>query len=76
MVITQFNVRITGAPQNYHVQLEAFGEADSIAELRERLQPIVGNIRLTTAEVDADLAASGSYVARSLPAVPGTADLA
>jgi hypothetical protein len=76
MVITQFSVRITGSPQNYHVQLQAYGEADSIAELRERLQPIVGNIRLTTTEVDSDLAKSGSYVARSLPATTETTELA
>lgn len=67
MTITDFTLTITGEPQNYRVQLQAAGETDSIAALRERLQSIVGNIRLTTDEVDADLAASGSYTARSLP---------
>lgn len=67
MTITDFTLTITGEPQNYRVQLHAAGDADSMADLRERLRPILGNIRLTSAEVDADLAASGSYTARSLP---------
>jgi hypothetical protein len=76
MVVTDFTLQITVAPQNYHVQLQAFGEVDSIADLRERLRPILGNIRLTTVEVDADLADGGSYEARSLPTAPASDKLA
>ncbi len=72
MTITDFTLTITGVPQSYHVQLQAAGDADSMADLRERLRPILGNIRLTSTEVDADLAASGSYVARSLPVMEGS----
>jgi hypothetical protein len=75
MVVTDFALQITGEPQNYHVQLQAFGEVDSIADLRERLRPLLGNIRLTSAEVDADLQADGSYQARSLPAAPANGEL-
>jgi hypothetical protein len=76
MVITEFVVRITGGPQNYHVRLEAFGESDSIADLSERLRSLLGNIRLSTAEVDADLASGGSYEARSLPASSARSEVA
>jgi hypothetical protein len=67
MLVTDFSLRISGRPGQYVVQLQAGGEADSVAAIREVLRPLVGNLRLTTAEVDADLASIGSYEAHSLP---------
>jgi hypothetical protein len=76
MVVTDFALQITGEPQSYHIQLQAFGEIESIADLRERLRPLLGNIRLTSAEVDADLQSRGTYEARSLPIAPASGQIA
>ncbi len=67
MVVTDFTLHITGRPNEYFVRLEILGEGNSVAGIAEKLQPILGNIRLSTEEVDADLAAGGSYVAQSMP---------
>jgi hypothetical protein len=70
MIVKQWNMRITGQPKNYRVHLEMDGDADSLDNLRESLRGLLGNIRLTTGEVDNDLARSGAYDAYSLPAEP------
>jgi hypothetical protein len=74
MLVTDFTLRITGRPSQYVVHLEATGEADSVAAIREILRPLLGNLRLTSAEVDADLASMGSYEAHSLPTQGGLED--
>ena len=70
MIVKQWELRITGQPKEYQVHLNATGEAESLAELREGLRGLLGNLRITSEEVDADLAASGSYEAHSLPPAP------
>jgi hypothetical protein len=67
MVVNDFTLHITGRPHDYGVRLEVLGEAESVDSIREMLRPILGNIRLTSSEVDADLAEGGSYEAHSLP---------
>ena len=67
MIVKQWELRITGRPKEYQVHLDATGEAESLAELREGLRGLLGNLRITSEEVDADLASSGSYSAHSLP---------
>ena len=67
MLVTAFSLRITGQPKQYVVQLEATGQADSVSAIREALQPLLGHLRLTDAEVDADLRSDGYYEAHSLP---------
>lgn len=74
MLVTDFTLRITGRPNQYVVHLEATGEADSVAAIREALRPLLGNLRLTNAEVDADLASIGSYEAHSMPTAGGLED--
>ena len=74
MLVTDFSLRVTGRPNQYVVQLEATGEADSVAAIREVLRPLLGNLRLTSAEVDADLASLGQYEAHSLPTAGGLED--
>lgn len=70
MLVKQWRLRITGQPKDYQIYLEAHGTAESVAELRENLRSLLGNVRITSEEVDTDLAASGSYEAHSLPPVP------
>jgi hypothetical protein len=70
MIVKQWNMRITGQPKNYRVHLEMDGDADSLDNLRESLRGLLGNIRLTSAEVDIDLVNGESYDAHSLPAHP------
>ena len=74
MLVTAFALRISGQPKQYVVQLQATGQADSVAAIREALQPLIGHIRLSEAEVDADLRSDGSYEAHSLPAPGGEDD--
>jgi len=70
MLIKQWVLRISGRPKEYQVYLEADGSAESLADLRESLHCLLGNLRITTEEVDSDLAATGSYEAHSLPPAP------
>lgn len=70
MVVTDFTLHLTGRPNEYNVRLEVLGEAESVDAICEALRPLLGNIRLTTAEVDAELAADGSYQVHSLPPQP------
>jgi hypothetical protein len=67
MIVKQWVLRITGRPKEYQIHLEASGEAESLDDLRESMRGLLGNLRITSEEVDADLAASGSYDAYSLP---------
>ena len=73
MIVTDFNLQLTGRPNEYNVRLELLGEAESVDAICEALRPLVGNIRITTSEVDADLTADGSYQVHSLPPQPGVA---
>lgn len=70
MLVKHWTMRITGQPGEYAVRLEADGTAESIPELQESLRSLLGNLRLTAAEVDDDLAMDGSYEAHSLPPAP------
>ena len=70
MIVSDFTLQISGRPGEYRVQLELLGDAESVASIREMLQPVLGNIRLTADEVNTDLNAGQIYVARSLPAQP------
>lgn len=74
MLTKQWALQITGQPKNYKVHLEVFGEVDSLSELRDSLRGLLGNIRLTTTEVDTDLATTGSYEARSMSTAPVAED--
>lgn len=70
MVVKHWTLRITGQPMDYEVHLEADGTVESIADLRESLRSLLGNLRLTEQEVNADLAAGSSYEAHALPPAP------
>lgn len=70
MVVTDFTLHLTGRPNEYNVRVEVLGEAQSVDAICEALRPLLGNIRLTTSEVDAELAADGSYQVHSLPPQP------
>lgn len=70
MLVKHWTLRITGLPMDYQFHLEADGTVESIPELRESLRSLLGNVRLTTEEVDADLSAGGVYEAHSLPPAP------
>ena len=67
MIVKSWILRIGGEENNYRVQLEAAGEAESIDQVREALRGLLGNVRLTTAEVTAELDAGRLFEARSLP---------
>jgi hypothetical protein len=70
MLVKHWTLRITGQPMDYRVHLEADGTVESIPDLQEGLRSLLGNVRLTAAEVDDDLALEGSYEAHSLPPAP------
>ena len=70
MLVNHWTLRITGQPMDYQVHLEADGTVESMTDLRESLRSLLGNLRLTEEEVDADLTAGGSYEAHSLPPAP------
>jgi hypothetical protein len=73
MMVKSWILRIGGEENNYRVHLEAVGEAESIDQVREALRGLLGNIRLTTAEVVKELDAGREFEARSLPvASPGS----
>lgn len=67
MIVKSWILRIGGEENNYRVQLEAAGEAESIDQICEALRGMLGNIRLTTAEVAAELEAGREFTACSLP---------
>jgi hypothetical protein len=69
MIVKTWNLRIGGGENNYQVHVEMTGEAESIDQVRESLRGLLGNIRLTTAEVAADLEAGREFAAHSLPVV-------
>lgn len=69
MLVKTWNLRIGGGENNYEVHLELTAEAESIDQIREALRNLLGNVRLTTAEVTADLEAGRDFEARSLPVV-------
>ena len=71
MLVKHWTLRITGQPHDYQVHLEADGAIESIADLQESLRSLLGNVRMTATEVDADLVAGEAYEAYSLP--PATA---
>ena len=70
MIVKSWILRIGGEENNYRVQLEAAGEAESIDQVREALRGLLGNVRLTTAEVTSELDAGRPFEARSLPVAP------
>jgi hypothetical protein len=67
MIVKSWKLIIGGEENNYQVRLEAIAEAESIDQVRESLRGLLGNIRLTTAEVAADLEGGREYAASSLP---------
>jgi hypothetical protein len=69
MIVKAWNLRIAGGENNYQVHVEMTGEAESIDDVRESLRGLLGNVRLTTAEVAADLEAGREFAAHSLPVV-------
>jgi hypothetical protein len=70
MLVKHWTLRITGQPMAYQIQLECDGTVESIPDLHESLRCLLGNLRLTPEEVNADLAADGYYEAHSLPLAP------
>ncbi|MCI0360039.1 MAG: hypothetical protein L0211_16300 [Planctomycetaceae bacterium] len=59
MLVKNWTLRITGQPSEYHVHVECDGTVESIPDLHESLRCLLGNLRLTEEEVEADLAAVG-----------------
>jgi|GEM_PF-5259609 hypothetical protein len=70
MLVKHWTLRITGQPMDYQIHLECDGTVESIPDLHESLRCLLGNLRLTAEEVNADLSAEGYYEAHSLPLAP------